>query len=251
MKPIIGVSCNQRKWAGEYYLRTDYVRAITENQGVPFLIPVNHDPQLLMDSLEFCDGLLLTGGGDLGPNFHRKRTSLFLENVDEERDWFEIGLVRLTLKAGKPVLAICRGLQVLNVALHGSLYHDLDTELPNSGSHQSDSIAREASHQVYFKENTRLAKILGEEGLVNSAHHQGIKDLGVGLIVSGVSPDGLIEAVEGEIGFVLGVQWHPERLLHIPEMNLIFKDFIEACRNNIKLDRKIFCGGMLTKKTGL
>ena len=239
MRPIIGVSCNQRRWASEYYLQTYYVRAITENSGAPLLIPVSHDPQLLTDSLEYCDGLLLTGGGDLGPDFHQERTNLFLENVDEERDWFEIGLVKLALKTGKPVLAICRGLQVLNVALHGTLYHDLDTELPNSGSHQPDSIAREASHPVYFKENTRLAKIFNEEALVNSAHHQAIKDLGTGLIVSGVSPDGLIEAVEGEKGFILGVQWHPEDMLHIPAMNQIFKDFIEACRNKVNLNRNI------------
>lgn len=245
MKPIIGVSCNQRKWAGEYYLRTDYVKAITENSGAPLLIPVSQDPQLLTDSLEYCDGLLLTGGGDLGPDFHQEgKTPLLLENIDEERDWFEIGLVRLALKARKPVLAICRGLQVLNVALHGTLYHDLNTELPNSGSHQGDSIAGEASHQIYLKENTRLAKIFGEAALVNSAHHQAIKDLGVGLTVSGVSPDGLIEAVEGEAGFILGVQWHPERLLHIPAMNQIFKDFIDACRNHkVSVNGNILAAG--------
>ncbi len=232
MKPIIGITCNQRRWAGEYYLRTDYVRAITENSGAPLLIPVNQDSHVLADSLEYCDGLLLTGGGDLGPEFHRNRFPLLLENVDEERDWFEIGLVRFALTAGKPILAICRGLQVINMALHGTLYSDLNTELPNSGNHQPDSFSCEASHPVYFKGNTRLVKIFGEQALVNSAHHQAIKDLGEGLTVSGVSPDGLIEAVEGEQEFVVGVQWHPERLLHIPPMNLLFKDFIEACRNN-------------------
>lgn len=234
MKPIIGISCNQRRWAGEYYLRTEYVRAISKNSGTPLLIPVNQDPHVLANSLEHCDGLLLTGGGDLGPDFYRNRHSLLLTNVDEERDWFEIGLVRLALAARKPVLAICRGLQVLNVALHGTLYHDLHSELPNSGSHQPDSITREASHPVYFKNNTRLAKNFGEQVLVNSAHHQAVKDLGEGLIAAGVSPDGLIEAVEGKEGFVIGVQWHPERLLDIPAMDRLFKDFIEACRSNVK-----------------
>ncbi len=243
MKPIIGVSCNQRRWAGEYYLRTEYVRAIIENSGAPLLIPISHDSELLTDSLKYCDGLLLTGGGDLGPDFHQEQTPLFLENVDEERDWFEIALVRLALKAEKPVLAICRGLQALNVALHGTLYHDIDTELPHSGAHQGDSIAHEASHSIYFKENTRLAEIFGGETLVNSAHHQAIKDLGAGLAVSGISPDGLIEAVEGKKGFVLGVQWHPERLLHIPAMNQIFKDFVEACRNKVSLNQNILAAG--------
>lgn len=243
MKPMIGISCNQRRWAGEYYLRTDYVRAITENSGAPLLIPINNEPQLLEDSLEYCDGLLLSGGGDLGPDFHQDQRQLLLKNIDEERDWFEIGLVSLALKKGRPVLAICRGLQVLNVALDGSLYHDLNSELPNAGSHQGDSIAGEASHPVYFGKNTRLAHIFGEETLVNSSHHQAIKDLGVGLKVSGVSPDGIIEAVEGEIGFVVGVQWHPERLLHIPAMNKIFKDFVEACRSNVSLSRNILAAG--------
>lgn len=239
MKPIIGISCNQRRWAGEYYLRTDYVRAIAENGGAPLLIPINHDSKVLADSLEFCDGLLLTGGGDLGPDFQRNRPPLFLENVDEERDWFEIGLVRLALRSGKPVLAVCRGIQVLNMAFYGTLYHDINTELPNSGTHQPDSIVREASHPVYFKENTRLFSIFGEEALVNSTHHQAIKDLGKGLTAGAVSPDGLIEAVEGEEGFVIGVQWHPERLLHMLPMNHLFVSFIEACRNQAKTGRNI------------
>lgn len=243
MKPMIGISSNQRRWAGEYYLRTDYVRAITENSGAPLLIPINNDPRLLEDSLEYCDGLLLSGGGDLGPDFHQDQSRLLLENIDEERDWFEIGLIRQALNKGKPILAICRGLQVLNVALGGSLYYDLNLELPNSGSHQADAIACEASHPVYFKKNTRLADIFGEETLVNSSHHQAIKDLGTGLKVSGVSPDGIIEAVEGEEGFVVGVQWHPERLLHIPAMSKIFKDFIEACRSNVSLSRNILAVG--------
>ncbi|NLW48096.1 MAG: gamma-glutamyl-gamma-aminobutyrate hydrolase family protein [Firmicutes bacterium] len=234
MKPIIGISCNQRKWAGEYYLRTDYVRAIVENEGAPLLIPINQDSKVLMDSLERCEGLLLTGGGDLGPDFHQNRLPLFLENVDKERDWFEFGLIKVALKTGKPVLAVCRGLQVLNMALHGTLYRDINTELLNSGAHQRDSIGYEASHVVYFKENTRLFNIFGEEAFVNSAHHQGIKDLGKGLIIGAVSADGLIEAVEGEEGFIIGVQWHPERLLHIPPMNQLYVSFIEACRNKVK-----------------
>ncbi len=243
MKPIIGISCNQRRWAGEYYLRTEYVRAIVENRGTPLLIPVNQDSKVLADSLEFCDGLLLTGGGDLGPDFHHNRVPILLENVDEERDWFEIGLVRLALRSGKPILAVCRGLQVLNMALCGTLYHDIDMELPNSGLHQPDSIVREASHPIYFRENTRLFKIFGEEALVNSAHHQAIKDLGKGLIVSAVSPDGVIEAVEEEEGFVIGVQWHPERLLHIQPMNHLFKDFVEACSNKVLAGQNILAMG--------
>lgn len=234
MKPIIGISCSQRRWAGEYYLRTDYVRAIAENGGAPLLIPINQDSKVLADSLEYCDGLLLTGGGDLGPGFHRNRLPIYLENVDEERDWFEIGLVKLVLQSGKPILAVCRGLQVLNVALYGTLYHDINTELPNSGMHQPDSIVSEASHPVYFKENTRLFNIFGEEALVNSAHHQAIKNLGKKLTIGALSPDGLIEAVEGEEGFVIGIQWHPERLLHIPPMNHLFRCFIDACSNKVK-----------------
>jgi putative glutamine amidotransferase len=241
MKPIIGISCNQRRWAGEYYLRTDYVRAVVENGGIPLLIPINQDSKVLTDSLEYCDGLLLTGGGDLGPDF--QRNPLFLENIDEERDQFEIGLVKVALKTGKPVLAVCRGLQVLNMALYGTLYHDINTELPNSGVHQPDSIVCEASHAVYFKDNTRLFTIFGKETFVNSAHHQAIKDLGKGLIIGAISPDGLIEAVEGEKGFVIGVQWHPERLLHITPMNQLFVSFIDACHNKVKTGLNILAVG--------
>lgn len=243
MKPVIGISCNQRRWAGEYYLRTDYVRAITENEGAPLLIPISQDPEVLVDSLGFCDGLLLTGGGDLGPDFHNNGFALLLENVDEERDRFEIGLVNLALRSGKPVLAICRGLQVLNIALQGTLYHDINKEMPNSGLHQPDSIVREASHPIFFKKKTRLTNIFGEEALVNSTHHQAIKDLGEGLKIGAVSPDGIIEAVEGDKGFIIGVQWHPERLLHIPSMNQLFKCFIEACQNKVHTGRQILAVG--------
>jgi putative glutamine amidotransferase len=230
LKPFIGISCNQRRGSGEMCLKTDYVAAIIKNGGLPVLIPVNQDEGLLSELLLVCQGLLLTGGGDIDPAFYgMEMLPQATLDVDRERDLFEIGLAKQALGSKMPILAICRGMQVLNVCLHGTLFQDLNLELPNSGVHQGNQVSGPAFHQVFFKRNTHLRNLLGEQMLVNSYHHQAIKELGKGLIISGESPDGIAESIEGgKDTWMIGVQWHPERMKEEDSMQALFGEFIEA-----------------------
>lgn len=228
MKPFIGISCNQPRGSGEMFLKTDYVAAIIKNGGLPVLIPVNQDEGLLRDLLLVCQGLLLTGGGDIDPAFYGMEMLPQANlNVDRERDLFEIGLAKHALDSKMPILAICRGMQVLNVCLQGTLFQDLNLELPNSGVHQGDQVSGQIFHQVFFKRNTYLRNLLGEQVLVNSFHHQAIKELGNGLIISGESTDGIVESIEGgKDAWMIGVQWHPERMTEEDSMQALFGEFI-------------------------
>jgi putative glutamine amidotransferase len=238
-KPVIGISCNQRLVPGEIFLKTEYVAAIIKNGGLPILIPVNQDEELIDDWVTVCQGLLLTGGGDIDPAFYgREMLPRVNLNIDQERDRFEIGLAQRALNIKMPILAICRGIQVLNVCLHGTLFQDINLELPDSGVHQADSMSKPAFHPVFFKKNTRIEKLLGDQALVNSTHHQAINNPGNGLIISGTSPDGIVESVEGgKDSWIIGVQWHPERMAETDSMRALFGELIGAANRFQPLDR--------------
>jgi putative glutamine amidotransferase len=186
---------------------------------------------------ERCDGFLLTGGIDLHPQFYQNQRTIYPNSTDfnESRDHFEIQVFKFAQKQNKPLLAICRGLQLINVALGGTLIQDLQ----EGGflNHRKTSTG-DFEHQIEVESATLLAKIAGlTSGMVNSAHHQGIDKLGSGLKVSARSTDGVVEAIEytdQELPFFLGVQWHPERM-QIPAFNVAFSQnirlaFIEAMK---------------------
>lgn len=230
MKPIIGISCSFNQQQRRITLKQDYSWAIIQNGGLPVLIPRTNEWLLLEQYSSRLDGLLLSGGGDIDPELYQEQRikSLRLIDVDPAQDQFEIALLRCFLKVKKPILAICRGMQILNVGLQGTLYQDLSLMISKVGSHQSKYLKKDLFHQVNFKEGTKIAKILGKTRIVNSHHHQAVKELGCGLIVSGLSTDGVVEAIEleGE-AWVVGVQWHPERLNNHYDMSELFSAFLQ------------------------
>ena len=237
--PIIGITI--QKSTNEHgitrqTLQDSYIQAVSRAGGIPVLIPLgisNRDLDLLMQRL---DGLLLSGGGDMDPQRYRspKHPSLF--GLDAERDRQEIQLVRFAAKAGIPFLAICRGIQVLNVALGGSLFIDLDSFYSNSIKHNYDSLTEREflAHRIDLVPASRLQQILGTSPFwVNSLHHQGVKFIGKGLTANAVAPDQLVEGVELEgHPFGIGVQWHPESLPEAPQTIQLFDAFIQAARKN-------------------
>ncbi|GEA14090.1 MAG: putative glutamine amidotransferase [Moorella sp. (in: firmicutes)] len=226
--PRIGVTCDLERGRERAFLRATYLQAITVAGGLPVLLPpVN--PELAAGYLAIIDGLLLTGGGDIEPSFFNARPQARLYKVIPERDAFELALTRAALAAGKPVLAICRGIQVLNVAAGGDLYQDIKTEVPDALEHTQAGPREEPSHDIKVLPGTRLVRILGVATRVNSLHHQAVRRVGKGLRVSAVAPDGLIEALEGEgKAMVIGVQWHPEDLYcHDQRQKQLFEYFIE------------------------
>ena len=216
-------------------LMPSYVEAVRAAGGLPVLIPLSLDEGELAALLERVDGILLPGGGDVAPAaYGGDEWAATLRDVNIQRDETEFRLVRQALAGEKPLLAICRGLQLFNVALGGSLWEDVAENMPGAISHdyfgqgQRDYLA----HPVTVAGDSRLAQALQSNGAigVNSLHHQGIRRLAPGLAPVAWASDGLVEAVEyPDHPFALGVQWHPENLLQIqPRMRLLFRAFIQA-----------------------
>lgn len=209
----------------------DYIKAIIQAGGLPFVLPVIEEEDKIFRQMEQLDGLLLSGGFDVNPLLYREEPSRGLEAVCPERDAFEIALVQAARSLQKPLFGICRGQQLLNVALGGTLYQDLPSSLPSVFQHSQKRNPDEASHTVEVVAGTKLHHIFGSEKLfTNTYHHQAIKNLAPGLIVNAKSQDGVIEGIEGaEDHFVLGVQWHPELMVEKhPMMLKLFHAFIEA-----------------------
>jgi putative glutamine amidotransferase len=218
------------------HLNRAYVLAVQRAGGVPLLLPPYLDPPALQALWDRLDGLVLTGGGDIDPEWFGQRRHPKAEAVSQARDELEIEAARRALHQGLPVLAICRGAQVLNVALGGSLHQHVPDAYPTSPiDHAQREPRQRATHEVkVMVEGTQIGAILGAGDLkVNSFHHQAIDRLGRGLRDVAWAPDGVIEAVEGEDdrGFVVGVQWHPEDLVdHDPAARSLFGALISAAR---------------------
>ena len=185
-----------------------YIQAVLMGGHVPVIIPDIDDPARLRKALKKIDILLLPGGVDVAPERYGEARSPQLGEVNMERDAFEYRILTEAVRLRKPVLGICRGVQVLNVFLGGSLYQDLPSEYPDTSV-----IHMDAQHLINIERNTRLYRVLGKETVeVNSFHHQAVKRLAPGLRVSACAPDGSIEAVECDSLPIVGVQFHPELL---------------------------------------
>jgi putative glutamine amidotransferase len=231
--PMVGVTCSTIPPAVESHpprlgQNSTYLQALIRAGAAPILIPHLPDPSLLRSVYERVDALLLSGGGDIASEHFGEPTHEKCGRPDLDRDRTELALVRWCIEDHKPLLAICRGLQVLNVALGGSLYQDIEAQMPGAGRHNwSPRYPRDyLAHPVSILLNSRLAATLGPSNSspqqageraarleVNSLHHQAIKELAPGLRVVARAPDGVVEAVEVEgHPFALGVQWHPEEL---------------------------------------
>ena len=212
----------------------NYTHALELNGGAAVFIPLKLGDASLREIYERLDGLLLAGGEDVHPNEYGEEVEDFCGEIDVTRDAVELRLARWALEDSKPVLAICRGAQVLNVAAGGSLLQDVETQHPDPISHQWDGEARaDRWHPVRIEEGSRLAQAFGTtELMINSAHHQALKNVPPTLHVTAQASDQIVEAAEGNTdAFVLAVQFHPERMLERePRANGIFKSFVEACR---------------------
>ncbi len=212
-----------------------YISAIRAAGGLPFLIPGDTPPEEAPALLAALDGLLLTGGGDIAPQRYGGEPHPAVYGLRPSRDALEIALVREAITRGKPFLGICRGVQVLNVALGGTLYEDLPSQYPHALRHRSDDkTEREMlAHGVRLAAGSRLARLFGTEHLeVNSLHHQGVRDVASGLQATAWADDGLVEALEvpGH-PFGLAVQWHPEWLYQkYPQHAAIFRALVEAAQ---------------------
>jgi putative glutamine amidotransferase len=212
---------------------TDYVESVRRAGGAPVEIALTDDPAAVV---ERSDGILFTGGGDVDPKHYGATPHATYDAAEPGRDAFEIALVQAALASPRPIFAICRGMQVLNVALGGDLIQDIPTEVNGAVHHDIREPRYALAHEVWATQGSRFATLMrdklvdGESCQVNSRHHQAVRHLGRGLEVVATSPDGVIEAVEGPEPFCLAVQWHPENFWRTGEFRPLFEGFVEACR---------------------
>ena len=234
MKPLIGITTNQSKTPyGQptVMLMQSYVNAVMQAGGVPVLIPslIAEDGWDAVYSR--LDGILFSGGGDIGLEYFPGEPHPRIDDVDLVRDSIELKMVRAAASDGKPFLGICRGCQVMNVALGGTLYTHILDQLPNALDHSYPGNMRTLLvHEIKIEEGTHTAEIFGEPIIkVNSLHHQGLKDIAPSLRVAGHAPDGLVEAIElPSHPFGLAVQWHPEWLTDQESTRNLFRKFVET-----------------------
>lgn len=237
--PLIGLSTYAKKadFSGRPTTLTGltlpYIEAVRAAGGLPVLLPHRASPEELAQLLPRLDGLLLPGGEDINPAAYGQARRDQCGEVDDDRDDLELRLTRLALEKQVPLLAICRGLQVLNVALGGTLWQDLAFQRP--GDIQHDRFGPDwrtaLVHPVAIEPGSRVARIMGAAAVqTNSSHHQAVRELAPGLRAVGHAPDGVVEAVElPDHPFAVGLQWHPEGMfLQYPEMLRPFRALVEA-----------------------
>ena len=237
MKPIIGISSNRRKIDEKerFVLNQSYVNAVRLAGGIPFILPFLNEEADIEEQVKHIDGLLLSGGQDVWPHHYGEEPEKGLGIVHIERDAYEMKLIKKAYQHNKPILGVCRGMQLLNVVFGGTLHQDV-LQIPEYRmQHNQQTSDYEAFHTVQIEPNTKLYAILDKESLLtNTFHHQAVKDIAPTFIANAFSKDGLIEGVEKvDHPFILGVQWHPETMVEKhPAMQKLFKAFVNISISN-------------------
>ena len=234
---IIGISTNIVTYTTKPFMGfqksavcLEYIKAVVSSGGIPMMVPITTDENIISKQVELLDGLILTGGDDINPLRFGEEPSAKIHEISMLRDEYEFLLVKKATEKGIPILGICRGHQLLNVFNGGTLYQDLSDEKGSYIKHFEESNPTVGYHTVNIKSGTMLFGILGETSMVNSYHHIGIKNVAKGFEVSAIAKDDVIEAIERKNPFAMGIQWHPEMMQgNNKEMKSIFEYFIEKC----------------------
>lgn len=235
MKPVIGLTPSHELDTNHLYMYQTYTKAVMAAGGIPVILPLNLEKAALKQLVDSLDGFLFTGGPDIHPFFFGEETLRGCGSSSPQRDSQELTMLPMAMDSRKPILGICRGIQLINTALGGTLYQDIPTQLHQDFpvAHTQPFPSASPSHYVTISRDSRLFQITGKEKIpVNSMHHQACKRLGSGLIPAAWSSDELIEAVEmPDYPYLLGVQWHPEHLWETDDAaKSLFSSFINACR---------------------
>jgi putative glutamine amidotransferase len=218
---------------------SDYLESVRRAGGEPIeVVPGAELPEHLLARI---DGLMLTGGGDVDPELYGEQPNTTFEPAEAGRDAYEIALSRAAVKSGIPFLAICRGMQVLNVAMGGTLVQDIPTQITGALDHSIREPRHHIAHEVWISKGSKLSALMadhmedGETCHVNSRHHQAVKQVADGFVVTATSPDGVIEAMEiTDAPFCIAVQWHPENFWRTGEFRELFQGLVKAANERKK-----------------
>lgn len=234
-KPLIGLTPAHDMESGDVKARPTYMRALKAAGAIPVVMPLDASEEDLKQLSKDLDGFLFTGGPDVHPFLFGEETQAHCGNVSPARDQMEISLLPMIMELQKPILGICRGIQILNIALGGNIWQDIPSQVTRDFplAHSQPFSYDMPCHTVVLTEGSLLARISESSSIkVNSMHHQAVKDLAPGLIASAYSTDYLIEALEmPDYPFFIGVQWHPEYLWEKnKEAFRLFQTFVKACK---------------------
>lgn len=239
-KPLIGVTAGEihdrdHPWTPLAYAQSrTYTDSVIVGGGVPVIVPLTDDTSIMDEFFARIDGWLFAGGNDLEPTLYGQKTGVHVKDFSQVRDTQEVYLMKKALASQKPILGICRGMQLMNVLRGGTLYQDIATELPGKQDHLRSSKERaieQFAHQLKLDPDSRLASIVGSGTIPsNTHHHQAIKELGEGFVATAWAEDGIIEAIEDRsLPLLLGVQPHPESMLRVePRWKNLFISLVEA-----------------------
>ena len=238
MRPVIGVTSMEMEvhdFSPVYKTNQNYIHAIREAGGIPLMLPTI-GAEYAAEYAASIDGLLLPGGADVNPLLYEEEPVRQVTEMHQDNDEFEFALIQEMARRGRPILGICRGLQVLNVALGGNLWQDIPSQIEHSISHcQSYDIRSELTHWVNLDAGSLAAQVLGSERvMVNTFHHQAARVLGKGLKATGRASDGVVEALESENRRMLAVQWHPECLyVKYPVFGKLFQWLVQQAKEEV------------------
>ncbi|NLA95507.1 MAG: gamma-glutamyl-gamma-aminobutyrate hydrolase family protein [Clostridiaceae bacterium] len=229
-----GISEERPQESGRCRVNNAYIHSVLRAGAAPVPVPVMEDTGSLTSILDCCDGLILTGGNDIAPSRYGEEQQPEVRSVSVLRDIYESLLFQLALERKLPVFGICRGMQLINVALGGSLHQHLGSVPTFTLQHDQEEGRQTTTHRVAVTSGSIIRQVLGSQTEVNSFHHQAIKSLAPGLRVTATSRDGVIEAVESipnALSTILGVQWHPEELSESePKTAALFTLFVKMCQ---------------------
>ena len=250
MKPKIGIPTDELIEVNPVmpnnhpaYAPHDVKEAFIKLDALPLIIAfpddVSQTEQLAQDYVQLIDGLMLPGGPDVDPTFYGEEPHPNIGMTLYQKDLFEIALIKAALAANKPIFGICRGIQIMNVAMGGTLYQDLESQYPDLKiQHPQATLGQFATHHVDLTPDSRLAALYGKTTIkVNSRHHQAVKTVGKGMRVTAVAPDGVVEGMESiDNDLFLGVQWHPENMWQQedPQQLVVFQDFLDRIATHQK-----------------
>lgn len=237
MKPVVGVLPSIEFESNTHFVRTDNLNVLIDAGAAPIVLPYHDQEDIVDQMVDVIDGVYLTGGNDIDPTSFDEEPHPKLGQIDPIRDRYEFTLLKKALQKDKPILAICKGCQMVNIALGGDMYQDIysqiNRQLLQHSQHAPDA---HASHYVDIKPHSKFAKIVGASRIkVNSRHHQANRNPGKGVFFSGMSSDGVVEVIESEHHhFVIGVQWHPENMAVSGDKHSekLYERFIQACKTS-------------------